>query len=67
MGAYKDFFQKFNRKKKFTLFSSFSLSKVLCDPSDLIFREGTLFEAMNGRITFINGLLAEFFGGFPQL
>ena len=30
-------------------FPSFSLPNVLCDPTDLIWRKGTPFEAMIGR------------------
>ena len=33
-----------------SLFPSFSLHDVLCDPSDLVWRKGTAFEAMIGRI-----------------
>ena len=43
-------------------FPSFSLPDVLCDPTDLIWMEGTPFEAMTGRIaTSSDGLLAEVF------
>ena len=37
---------------------------MLCDPIDLIWREGTPFEAITGRTDFIDGLLAEVFRGF---
>ena len=32
-----------------SFFPSFSLPDVLCDPTDLIWRKGTPFEAMTGR------------------
>ena len=32
-----------------SLIPSFSLPDVLCDPTDLIWRKGTPFEAMTGR------------------
>ena len=51
-----------------SLFPSFSLPDVLCDPTDLIWRKGTPFEAMTGRTAPSSyGLLAEVFWGFPQL
>ena len=51
-----------------SLFPSFSLPDVLCDPTDLIWRKGTPFEAMTGRtVTSSDGLLAEDFWGFPWL
>ena len=51
-----------------SLFSPFSLSDVLCDPTDLIWRKGTSFEAMIGRTApSSDGLLAEVFWGFPRL
>ena len=34
---------------------------VLCDPTDLIWRKGTPFEAMNGPTASSDGLLAEVF------
>ena len=41
-------------------FPSFSLPDVLCDPTDLIWRKGTLFEVMTGRTApSSDGLLAE--------
>ena len=47
---------------------SFSLPDVLCDPTDLIWRKGTLFEVMTGRTApSSDGLLAEVFWGFAQL
>jgi hypothetical protein len=46
---------------------SFSLPDVLCDPTDLIWREGTPFEAMLGSTAFIDGLLVEIFRGFPHV
>ena len=51
-----------------SLFPSFSLPDVLCDPTDLIWRKGTPFEAMTGRTApSIDALLAKVFWGFPQL
>ena len=48
--------------------SASSLLDVLCDPTDLIWRKGTPFEAMTGRIsTSSNTLLAEVSLSFPQL
>ena len=38
----------------------------MCDPTDLIWREGTPFEAVTGRTVFIDCLLAEVLRGFPQ-
>ena len=50
------------------LFPSFSLPDVLCDPTDLIWREGTPFEAITGLTApSSDGLLAEVYWGFPQL
>ena len=43
---------------------SFSLPHVLCDPTDLIWREATSFEAMTA---FSDGLLTEVFVSFSQL
>ena len=41
---------------------------MLCDPTELIWRKGTPFEAMTGRTAPLSdGLLAEVFWGFPQL
>ena len=49
-------------------FPSFSLPDVLCDPTDIIWWKGTLFEAMTGRTApSADGLLAEVFWGFPRL
>ena len=40
-------------------------SYVLCDPTDLIWRKGTLFEAMTGRTApSSDGLLSEVFRDF---
>ena len=51
-----------------SLIPSFSLPDVLCDPTDLIWRKGTSFEAMTGRMApSSDGLLAEVFWGFPRL
>ena len=51
-----------------SLIPSFSLPDVLCDPTDLILRKGTPFEAMTGRTApSSDGLLAEVFWGFPRL
>ena len=44
-------------------FPSFSLPDVLCDPTDLIWRKGTPFEAMTGR----RALSSDGLWGFPQL
>jgi hypothetical protein len=46
---------------------SFSFPEMLCDLTDLIWREEIPFEAMTGRTAFIDGLLAEVSRGFPQL
>ena len=52
----------------FSLFPSFSLPDVLCDPNDLISRIGAPFEAMAAcTAPSSDGLLAEVFWGFPQL
>ena len=51
-----------------SLIPSFSLSDVLCDPTDLIWRKGTPFKGMTGRkAPTSDGLLAEVFWGFPRL
>ena len=50
-----------------SFFPSSSPPDVLCDPTDLIWRKGTQFEAMTDRTAFIDGLLADVFRGFPQL
>ena len=51
-----------------SFFPSFSPLDVLCDPTDLIWRKGTPFEAMTGRtVPSSDGLLTEVFWGFPQL
>ena len=51
-----------------SFFSSSSLPDVLCDPTDLIWRKRTPFEAMTGRTApSSDGLLAEVFWGFPRL
>ena len=51
-----------------SLFPSFSLPDVLCDPTDLIWRKWTPFEAMTGRTApSSDRLLAEVFWGFPRL
>ena len=42
------------------------LPDVLCDHTDLVWRKGTLFEAVTGPTAIIDGLLAEVFRGFPQ-
>ena len=42
-------------------FPSFSLSGGLCDPTDQIWRKGTPFDAMTGRIDFIDCLLGAVF------
>ena len=52
----------------FSLFPSFSLPDTLCDPTDLIWRKGTIFEGMTGRTApSSDSLLAEVFWGFSQL
>jgi hypothetical protein len=38
-----------NGKNRTHVDPSFSLYDVLCDPTDLIWRKGTPFEAMTGR------------------
>ena len=48
------------------LLSFLPFPDVLCDPTDLIWREGILFEAMTGRTAYIDGLLAEIFRGFSK-
>ena len=49
-------------------FPPFSFPDGLCDPTDLICRKGSPFEAMTGRTApSSDGLLAEVFWGFPQL
>ena len=46
------------------LIPSFSISDVLCDPTDLIWRKGTPFDVMTGRTApSSDGLLAEVFLG----
>ena len=51
-----------------SFFPSFSLPDMLCDPTDLIWRKETPFEAMIGRTApASDGLLAEVFWSFPQL
>ena len=48
------------------LFPSMSLPNVLCDPTDLIWRKGTPFEAITGRTApSSDGFLAEVFRDFP--
>ena len=52
----------------FSLFPSFCLPDVLCDPTDLIWRKGAPFEAIIGRTApSSDGLLAEVFWGFSRL
>ena len=52
----------------FSFFPSFSLPDVLCDSTDLIWREGTTFGAITGRtVPSSDGLLAKVFWGFLQL
>ena len=49
-----------------SFFPYFSLPDVLCDPTNLIWRKGTPFEAMTGRTApSSDGLLVEVFWGFP--
>ena len=51
-----------------SLIPPFSLSGVLCDPTDLIWRKVTPFETMTGRTaSSSDGLLTEVFWGFPRL
>ena len=51
-----------------SLIPSFALPDELCDPTDLIWRKGTPFEAMTGRTApSSDSLLAEVFWGFPRL
>ena len=50
----------------FSLIPSISLPDVQCAPSDLIWRKGTLFEAMAGcKANSLDDLLADVFWGFP--
>ena len=57
-----------NITRVLSLFPSFSLPDVLCDPTDLIWRKGTPFEAMTDcTAPSSDGLLAEVFWGFPRL
>ena len=50
-----------------SLFPSFSLPDVLCDPTDLIWRKGIPFETMTGRTSpSSDGLLAEVYRGFSS-
>ena len=50
-----------------SFFSSFSLPDVLCDPTDLIWRKNTAFEAMNVHTSpSSDSLLAEVFLGFSS-
>ena len=44
-----------------SFFPPFSLNGVLCDPTNLIWRNGVLFKAMTGGTAFIDDLLAEVF------
>ena len=46
---------------------SLSFAKVVCDLTDLIWRQGTPFEAMTGRRAFIDGPLAEIFWCYPEI
>ena len=56
-----------NAKNKMSK-TPFSLPDVLCDPTDLIWRKGTSFEAITGRTApSSDGLLAEVLWCFPQL
>jgi hypothetical protein len=48
-------------------FPSLSLPNMLSDPTDLIWKKGTPFEAITNRRAFVDGLLAEVFWGFSQL
>ena len=49
-----------------SLFPSFSLPDMLCDPTDLIWRKVIPFEVMTGRTaSSSNGFLVEIFWGFP--
>ena len=46
-------------------FEGIGINVVMCDPTDLIWRKGTSFEAMTGRTApSSDGLLAEVFWGF---
>ena len=51
----------------FAFFPSFSLPGMLWDPTNSIWRQRTLFQAMTGHIAFIDCLIAEVFRGFPHL
>ena len=51
-----------------SLIPSFTLPYVLYDPTDLIWRNGTPFEAMTGGTALSSdGLLAEVIWGFHQM
>ena len=50
-----------------SFYPSFSLSDVLCDPTDFIWRYGISFETLTGLTAFIDGLRTEVFRSFPQL
>ena len=51
-----------------SLFPSFSLPDVLCDPIDPIWKKVTPFEAKTGRTApSSDSILAEVFWGFPRL
>ena len=74
MYIYKDFqIEVWHMQLKFnypilSLITSFSLPDVLCDPTDLIWRKGTPFEAITGRTApSSDSFLAEVFWGFPRL
>ena len=57
--------QSIHRHPVLSLFPSFSLPDVLCDPTDLIWRKVTSFEATTGRTASSSDcLLAEVFRGF---
>jgi hypothetical protein len=47
--------------------SLFSLLEVLYDPNDLIWRQETPHDAMTGRTTFIDSLLADVSRSFHLL
>ena len=50
-----------------SLIPTFSLPDVLCDPTNVILKQGTPFEAMTGCTAFIDCVLAEIFRSFTQL
>ena len=50
-----------------SFFPASSFPDVLSDPTYIIWREGTPFEAITDRTVFIDGILSEVFGFFLSL